>query len=695
VRISTVALENIRSHVKSQTNFVKGFNCLIGGLGTGKSSLLYAIDFAFFGDPLARSYNYLLRKGEEVGQVSVEFFLNGKKYRIRRGLKRHGKGISQDVDQLGFYEGENLIASMRKEAVAEQFTAITGLDKEIFRQIIWVRQEHLKELLDVAPRERQKRLDSLFGLSDYEVAWNNIRSIQRIYEVEKKTRQEDFDVLGIEKLEGDYHKAVEEFSSVEEEILDLTQGLHEAETRLQATSLQLQNLEDLRKKTEELVKKEASLQTHVANVEDMCARLADSIQRHTASIKELEQRLVDLEEQANLQRKELQNIGLTANLSIEDLRGQIVSFDDQMTSIKAELEAGSRDSKTSHQRITDLAEKSQCPLCLQPLENNYIDHMVKHFEEENTEREEKLREMQRNLLELGQLRNTANTALSKFQSFNPVIQDLRPRILDGENSKEKMEKEFGEQQLQEKMFRGQLEEVRKEISRFDISQLDLARKQHDDTRNKRHTIKIKLDYSEVRKKEVSIKIEDLRQRLENAQQKVTRVEGIGKMLETIEGIRNGYQSIQPKLRTEFVKILERTMQRVLDNLSGEEGTGLIVHIDDAYTPSIKSQEGYELEVTHLSGGERTLLAFAYRFALGQLIMQARTGHGLQMLLLDEPTESLGREDRSVDRLAEAIARLKAIEQIIAVTHNEAFAEKAENVIRLEKEIDVSRVVPEK
>ena len=76
-------------------------------------------------------------------------------------------------------------------------------------------------------------------------------------------------------------------------------------------------------------------------------------------------------------------------------------------------------------------------------------------------------------------------------------------------------------------------------------------------------------------------------------------------------------------------------------------------------------------------------------------MQARTGHGLQMLLLDEPTESLGREDRSVDRLAEAIARLKAIEQIIAVTHNEAFAEKAENVIRLEKDLDVSRVVLEK
>jgi DNA repair exonuclease SbcCD ATPase subunit len=62
-----------------------------------------------------------------------------------------------------------------------------------------------------------------------------------------------------------------------------------------------------------------------------------------------------------------------------------------------------------------------------------------------------------------------------------------------------------------------------------------------------------------------------------------------------------------------------------------------------------------------------------------------------MLLLDEPTESLGREDGSVDRLAEAISRLKAIEQIIAVTHSEAFAEKAEHVIWVDKEAGVSRV----
>ena len=42
-------------------------------------------------------------------------------------------------------------------------------------------------------------------------------------------------------------------------------------------------------------------------------------------------------------------------------------------------------------------------------------------------------------------------------------------------------------------------------------------------------------------------------------------------------------------------------------------------------------------------------------------------------------------------LAEAISRFKAIEQIIAVTHSEAFAAKGDHVIILEKEAGVSKI----
>jgi exonuclease SbcC len=695
MRIRTITLENIRSHVRSKANFKGGFNCLVGGLGTGKSSILFAIDFAFFGDPLSRSYHYLLREGAEAGKVAVEFLLNGKTYRIERGLKRRGNSIGQDMESLNLYEGEKLLANMRNEAVEEQLVSITGLDKEIFREVVWIRQEHLKELLDVAPRERQKRLDHLFGLSDYEVAWNNIREVQRDYEGEKRAYEKDFDVLGVDKLETDYHQALEDFSILENEILDLTTTLQAAEDQLQTASSRLQSLETLRTQTEQLAKKETELQTNLANTEDRCARLANEIQRKSATVDELHQRVADLQAQIDQQRKHLQETGLAPEMTIDELQHQLTSLVEQMTAIRGEQEAARRETHAAQQRVSNLASENKCPLCLQPLPADYKAHMLQHIEEANKERETRLTELQKNIQELEKLRTVVNQAVLDLQSATPRIQDARTRIAEEEASTAKLKAEFDTHQQREQALRTELDAARHEIAKFDMSELKEARQLHDHASEQYHTLKTKVQFSKRRKTDAAQKIEDLRERLEHAQQKMARVQKIQELLETLNGIRDAYRSIQPKLRTEFIRILERVVQQVLDRLVGDEGNPLFARIDETYTPSVKSQEGYEREVTYLSGGERTLLAFAYRFALGQLIMQARVGRGLQMLLLDEPTESLGREDRSVDRLAEAIGRLKAIEQIIAVTHNEAFAEKAEHVIRLEKEAAVSRIIAEK
>ncbi len=695
MRIKTITLENIRSHVKSSIDFKRGFNCLVGGLGTGKSSILYAIDFALFGDPLTRSYHYLLREGENSAKVAIEFLLNGKAYRIERGLKRQGKRISQDVENLSFYEEDELIASMKNEAVEEQLKAITGFDKEIFREVVWVRQEHLKELLDMAPRERQKRLDQLFGLSDYEVAWNNIRGLQKEFDGERKAYEKDFDVVGIEKLEADYHNAVQEFMVLENETSNWNKKLQEAEQALHTASAKLESLEQMRKQTEELLKKESELKTKLANTQDMCARLVDEIQSKIVTINEFEQRLGNMETQLESQRRRLKEVGLPPELTIQELKRQLAAFDGQMTNIKAEQESARKETTTSKQRVSNLAAESKCPLCLQPLSTEYKSHILQHIEAQNNERKTRLKELQKSLYELEKLRNTANEAVSDFQIRTPRIENAQVRVAEETKSKEKLEKEFEEYQTQEKTFRAQLEEIRADIAKFDRVELETTWKLHERAISQYHATKAKLESTESRRRDASLKIEDYRERLERTQQKMERVKRIKKLLEIVGSIRDAYRSIQPKLRTEFVRVLERVVQQVLDKLVGEEGPILFARINETYTPSIKSQEGYEREVAFLSGGERTLLAFAYRFALGQLIMQARTGHGLQILLLDEPTESLGREDRSVDRLAEAIARLKAIEQIIAVTHNEAFAEKAENVIWLEKEAAASRILAEK
>jgi len=695
VRVKFLQLENIRSHSKTTIPFGRGFNCLVGGLGRGKSSVLYAIDFVLFGDPLGRSYGYLLREGADAGKVTATFVHGGKTYTLHRALRRHGKGISQDMEQLKFYENGKLIASAKNEAVAEQLKALTGLDKNLFREVVWVRQEHLKELLDVTPRQRQTKLDQLFGLSDYEVAWSVLRLFQRDYEVEKGVYERDVDVVGVDKLQAEYNKAVEEFSSIENQIQDLGEKLTQAESALKEATSRLEGLEELRKKTEELRGMEIQLQTNIANIEDTSARLVNEIENKKRFIHDVEERLKMMEVQEKSHRNKLQEVGLKPDQTIEELRRYLFTVEDQMTSIAGEQEATKREIETSQNRISSLTTENKCPLCLQNLTGDYKKSLLERLQEENVEREKKLSELQKNLDELESLHSTVNLVVSDLQLLIPRIEDKKRRVSEEQESLDKLSAEFEDAQQQEKRLRSQLSATRAEITKFDVTELETARELRDNAFNKYSDTKHELETMERRKDDIALRMDDLKERLDHAQQKIERMEKIEKLLEIIDSIRGAYRNIQPKLRSEFVTYLQRTVQQQVDSLVGDTGPALTVKIDETYTPLVSSEEGYEREVSNLSGGERTLLAFAYRIGLGQLIMQSRTGHGLYMLLLDEPTESLGREDGSVDRLAEAISRLKAIEQIVAVTHSEAFAEKAEHVIRVDKEAGSSKVFMEK
>ncbi|MDH7478175.1 MAG: SMC family ATPase [Candidatus Bathyarchaeota archaeon] len=695
MKIEIVHLENIRSHVKSTVPFARGFNCLVGGLGCGKSTILYSIDFALFGEPLGRSYDYLLREGAETGKVAVQFVQNGKSYKISRGLKRHGKGISQDFEELKLFEGENLIASVKSDAVAEQIKAITALDKDLFREIVWVRQEHLKELLDATPRERQKRLDELFGLSDYEVAWSNLAGYQKEYDVERKVYEKDPDVVGMEKLNMDYNQTVEQLGTIEIELQDLAKRLNLAKKALEEAELRLKKLEDVKAQIEELKRKETQTLANLTNVEDASASLAEKIEKRKFAIENLKQRLNSMVTQTEAYKTKLKEIGVSPDQPMETIKQYLMSFDEQISSLKGEQEAARRKMREDQNRISSLSTQNLCPLCLQPLTGEYKDGLMQKIQMENDERQKTISQLQHDIEELQQIKNKANEAFSNLQTLTLRLEDLKAQINQESQALAELTKEFEEKQKLERELRAQLENLRAEISRFDISELENARAKSRQALQQYTLLESDLRAKEEQRKYLVKRLEEIKERIDQAQHKIERMEKIAKAVEIIGSIRDAYRSIQPKLRSEFVKVLRNFVQQVLDSLAGGEGTPINVSIDETYTPYVVSESGMEREVSNLSGGERTLLAFAYRLGLGQLIMQSRTGHGLSMLLLDEPTESLGREDGSIDRLAEAISRFKAIEQIIAVTHSEAFAEKAEHVIRLEKEADISKIAVER
>ena len=695
MRIEIVQLENIRSHVKSTVPFARGFNCLVGGLGCGKSSILYSVDFALFGDPIGRGFDYLLREDATGGSVSVQFVQDGKSYRIIRGLKRHGNGISQDFDELKLFMGEELISSTKNDAVAEQLKAITGLDRDLFREIVWVRQEHLKEFLNLQPRERQRRLDELFGLSDYETAWSNLAGYVREYDGERRAYERDPDVAGMGKLGEEYDRTASEFALVEVELQDISNKLATAKKILEEIDSRIRDLEDVRAQNEELRRKEAKMHADLMNLQETTASLAKDVERKRNLVEGLRQRLNGMEKQIESFNSEIKELGISNDQPIDMLRRQVATFDDQISSLKGEQEATLRDMQMDEKRLSSLFSENRCPLCMQTLGEDYKNGLTQQIIEENEGRKRRLNQLHHSLEELRQLKVKATNASSNMQMLAPRIEELRLRLKEEVETLAGTLGELGEKRTLESELRVQVDIVYQELGRFDVSTLESVKTRREQAFRQYYLLESELRFKENRKKDLTKHVDEIKERIDNGQQKIERMKKIEKVVEIIEGIRNAYRSIQPKLRTEFVKVLRNFVQQVLDGLAGGEGPFMNLSIDETYTPYVIGEGGVEREVSNLSGGERTMLAFAYRLGLGQLIMQSRTGHGLTLLLLDEPTESLGTEDGSVYRLAESISRFKAIEQTIAVTHSDAFAEKAEHVVRLEKEMGQSKISVEK
>ena len=95
--VKSVKLHNIRSYLSEKISFPEGSLLLSGDIGSGKSTILLAIEFALFGvirgevDGAA-----LLRHGKTDGYVEVQFDLDGREIVIINGVEDDEQDLMQD-----------------------------------------------------------------------------------------------------------------------------------------------------------------------------------------------------------------------------------------------------------------------------------------------------------------------------------------------------------------------------------------------------------------------------------------------------------------------------------------------------------------------------------------------------------------------------------------------------------------------
>jgi exonuclease SbcC len=79
----------------------------------------------------------------------------------------------------------------------------------------------------------------------------------------------------------------------------------------------------------------------------------------------------------------------------------------------------------------------------------------------------------------------------------------------------------------------------------------------------------------------------------------------------------------------------------------------------------------------LSGGEQMCAALAIRLALLKVLVE------IDIAFFDEPTTNMDQNRRH--QLAESLSHLRSFQQLFVISHDDAFEQMTENIIRVNRE----------
>jgi exonuclease SbcC len=259
--LKSIRLKNIRSYTEQQIDLPEGAILLAGDIGSGKSSILHAVEFALFGarrDSI--SGEALLRKGERQGEVEIRFELDGKDIIVKRTLKRQQDAVAQDSGYIA-------VDGIRTEGTATELKArildMLGYPRElltkskslIYRYTVYTPQEEMKQVIFDDNEARIDTLRKVFGIDRYKrVSENALIYVRQIKEGKKELLGM---MQGIDEKRSEMEKRKQELEAAMRKREELMPLLEEARRKKAAKKSEINSVEkkitelhDFRKKSE-------------------------------------------------------------------------------------------------------------------------------------------------------------------------------------------------------------------------------------------------------------------------------------------------------------------------------------------------------------------------------------------------------------------------------------------------------------
>src|SRR3989344_7880476 len=276
--LKKVILKNIRSFIDEEINFSEGSLLLSGDIGAGKSTILYAIDFALFGTRRGEiSGSELLRNGKNQGSVELQFELDGKEIIIKRTLHR-GRNISQEHGSITI--NSNSYEYMPTELKAKILDML-GYPQElikknipIFRYTVYTPQDQMKSILFDA-ENRLESLRKIFNVDKYSRIRNNAFTFSKELRNYIRTQEEKIQSAN-EKISDKKSKK----NQIEEIEKNLEESVRKIEFNESKINKKIQEIESIKKEIDSfnfLSKEKATKETELRSKNHRIERISNDL----------------------------------------------------------------------------------------------------------------------------------------------------------------------------------------------------------------------------------------------------------------------------------------------------------------------------------------------------------------------------------------------------------------------------------
>jgi DNA repair exonuclease SbcCD ATPase subunit len=670
--LRNLRLKNLRSYNDGEEvnlNLPEGVILFEGDTGSGKSTLLYALEFALFGFSDMKGA-HLLSEGRRDGKVSLTFESDGTEYIVERSLRLKGDAVTQD--ECSISSGgvkERLSPSDLKERVVSilGFNEPTHPKAEslVYRYAVFTPQEQMKEILLQNSDERLHVIRRVLGAQSYQVAAENSEVVgRRIRETAYGLRKAGED---LEQKKSEAAARSKTLAHLESEIPKLRQAESLASKRSKTLEAEWKRSRDEREALTKsvgripLIKQDldalkASVEEDDEKLRGLEVRLATDLAPTVARFRAMpkpERTVDELEEESDAAKERL----------------------GQLTESKRNLEA-------ELAKTRDLLARGICPLCGQRISGD-ASGRTQHLESEIARVANEIYQVEGLLGALsqsleaarafGEAAKASSRAEEDQERVEKEIRSLRKRIQESNMRASKLASELAESEREARAMR----EVSDRIEDLD-AQLERAR--DEERRAGRELTEATTELVGVKRELESLTAEI--QRKEEALLESRRLGSYQTWLSLF--FRPAVELIEKQTLVQAAARFNEHFQRFFTSLVDDPD--LVVRVKEDFSP-IFEREGFEQEYAALSGGERTSMALAYRFALNAVVRESVSSRP-ELLILDEPTDGFSKEQ--VYKMRALLEELDS-RQVILVSHERELESMADHIFKVEKRNGASSV----